>query len=94
MDRPKQQLIEIPSTSCFSLMQVVSYAYRRGCTEVILIYPNKEEELQQTREFLIASGFAGKDVIKVKVVEIPFWSMESFATIKTILNSAFEELLK
>lgn len=76
------------------LYQVVSYAYRRGCTEVILIYPNKDEALLPPEVFEIESGFAGKDIIKVKVVEVPFWSVDNFEGLETKLNYQLKEILK
>jgi len=75
------------------LYQVVSYAYRRGCTEVILIYPNKDETLLPPEVFEIESGFAGKDVIKVKVVEIPFWSVNGEESIKECLIQSLVNIL-
>jgi len=76
------------------LYQVVSYAYRRGCTEVILIYPNNNEELLPPEVFEIESGFAGKDIIKVKVVEVPFWSGAGVESISDKLKSTLKTLIQ
>lgn len=74
------------------LYQVVSYAYRRGCNEVVLVYPNVGEEKNDVAEFEIDSGFQGKDVIKVSVLEVPFWSMNNFEKLTTQLYAAFQEI--
>ncbi len=76
------------------LYQVVGYAYRRGCTEVILIYPNKDEALLPCEIFEIESGFAGKDIIKVKVVEVPFWSGAGVESISDKLKSTLKTLIQ
>lgn len=76
------------------LYQVVSYAYRRGCTEVILIYPNRNEELLPPEVFEIESGFGGKDIIKVKVVEIPFWSNKDLNNVSDELKDQLKKLLR
>lgn len=57
------------------LYQVISYAYRRGCSEVFLIYPNTTESLKDSEKFEIVSGFQGGQVITAKVIDIPFWSL-------------------
>lgn len=74
------------------LYQVVSYAYRRGCTEVILVYPNASEEIREPAVFEIPSGFPCSDLIKVKVLEIPFWSMENFSEIESHLKYTLNDL--
>lgn len=68
------------------LYQVVSYAYRRGCKEVFLIYPNAGEELREPHHFEIPSGFPGNEIIKVTAFEIPFWSMSSFYFLRNALD--------
>ena len=74
------------------LYQVVSYAYRRGCKEVVLIYPNKNEQSLPMDIFEIESGFPGKEVIMVKLVEIPFWSSE-IGTLENKLKTSLKNIL-
>jgi 5-methylcytosine-specific restriction enzyme subunit McrC len=76
------------------LYQVVSYAYRRGCKEVILIYPNEGEEPTADVTFEVQSGFPSGEIVKVRVVEIPFWSMTSFSGLTESLKIKFETLLE
>jgi 5-methylcytosine-specific restriction enzyme subunit McrC len=76
------------------MYQVVSYAFRRGCNEVILIYPNAGEQFHPSHTFEVHSGFKGADVVKVKVVEIPFWSMNSFGNVKERLKTVLGEILE
>lgn len=75
------------------LYQVVSYAYRRGCKEVILIYPNTNEMLCVSSAFEIESGFPGNEMITVKVVEIPFWSMNDFEGLSDRLKKELQTIL-
>lgn len=60
------------------LYQMVSYAVKRGCTDVALIYPNTSEEINEPDRFEIISGFEGRNKIRVTAFEIPFWSAEAF----------------
>jgi len=57
------------------LYQMVSYAFKRGCTDIILIYPNLTESANETDKFEIISGFNGHETINVFAMEIPFWSL-------------------
>lgn len=75
------------------LYQVVSYAYRRGCNEVILIYPNVSEEIRTVNHFEIPSGFDSNQIIQVTVAEIPFWSIANFANIAEGLKKSLTEIL-
>lgn len=74
------------------LYQVVSYAYRRGVNEVVLIYPNVSEVIKPIDTFEIPSGFDGR-TINVKVAEIPLWSISSFANIEESLKTCLHEIL-
>ncbi|HTJ53344.1 MAG TPA: hypothetical protein VL443_28010 [Cyclobacteriaceae bacterium] len=76
------------------LYQVVSYAYRRGVSEVILIYPNASEEIKSIDTFDIPSGFESNQIIHVKVVEVPFWSLANFTSLDENLKSMFKSLMK
>jgi len=75
------------------LYQVISYAYRRGCNEVILIYPNASEELKAINSFEITSGINSNQIIQVKVAEIPFWSTTHFASIEEDLKNSLTKIL-
>jgi 5-methylcytosine-specific restriction enzyme subunit McrC len=75
------------------LYQAVSYAYRRGCNEVILIYPNASEEIRPVNTFEIPSGLDSNQIIQVKVAEIPFWSIANFGNIEETLKTTLVEIL-
>ncbi|MBK9221010.1 MAG: restriction endonuclease [Saprospiraceae bacterium] len=60
------------------LYQMTSYAFKRGCTDVILVYPNLSDNLHEADNFVIASGFDGKEKVNVSAIEIPFWTMNNF----------------
>jgi 5-methylcytosine-specific restriction enzyme subunit McrC len=60
------------------LYQMVSYAVKRGCTEVVLLYPNLSEEIDLPDRFEIISGFASRESINITAFEIPFWSWNNF----------------
>ena len=57
------------------LYQMVSYAFKRGCTDLILTYPNLSDNINEIDKFEIISGFEGKEKINVIAMEIPFWSL-------------------
>lgn len=56
------------------LYQMTSYAFRRGCTEIMLLYPNLTEDIQEPDEFEISSGFNISDKMNITAMEIPFWT--------------------
>jgi len=60
------------------LYQMTSYAFRRGCTDIVLLYPNLTEGINEPDIFTITSGFNNYNKIKVVVMEIPFWTEENF----------------
>lgn len=64
------------------LYQMTSYAFRRGCTDVFLLYPNLTDNINEPDVFEIHSGFNTNDKIKVTAMEIPFWTMEKLDIIK------------
>jgi 5-methylcytosine-specific restriction enzyme subunit McrC len=74
------------------IYQVIGYAYRRGCTEVFLFYPNKGEQLSEPATFEIQSGFSSEEIISVTAVEIPFWSYD-LGLIEGNLKRALTEML-
>lgn len=61
------------------LYQMVSYAFKRGCTDIFLLYPNLTENIQESDTFEIISEFAGKDRINITAMEIPFWTKNAFS---------------
>lgn len=72
------------------LYQMVSYAFRRGCTDIVLAYPNLSESLQIPDNFEIISGFEGKERVSVTAIEIPFWSLTDFKELDNKLNKTIE----
>jgi 5-methylcytosine-specific restriction enzyme subunit McrC len=77
------------------LYQMVSYALRRGCTDIVLVYPNLSENLNEPDTFEIISGFEKHEIIKVTAIEIPFWSFTNFDKLtieleKTIVKALSE----
>jgi 5-methylcytosine-specific restriction enzyme subunit McrC len=75
------------------LYQMVSYAFKRGCTELILVYPNISDFQNPSDEFEIISGFARADKIKVRAIEVPFCSLNDFKNIESNLyNVLLNEL--
>jgi len=75
------------------LYQVTSYAFRRGCKAVLLLYPNYTEVLQHDSHFTISSGFNENDKIYVTAAEVPFWSINNFDTISHSLYEKLNKLL-
>lgn len=69
------------------LYQVVSYAVKRGCHEVFLLYPNITEELAAPDVFRINTGFENIETITVTALEVPFWSRENFQDIPSRLKN-------
>ncbi len=74
------------------LYQVTSYAFRRGCKEIILLYPNLKENINEPDNFEIYSGFNKEDKIRVTAMEIPFWTTKNFD--KIILENKLYDTLK
>jgi 5-methylcytosine-specific restriction enzyme subunit McrC len=60
------------------LYQMVSYAFKRGCTDIILVYPNLSDTINTADSFEIISGFEGADKVNIIAIEIPFWTMNNF----------------
>lgn len=59
------------------LYQMVSYALRSGCTELVLVYPNISESQNDPDYFRISSELDRDSNINITAIEIPFWSMTS-----------------
>ncbi len=75
------------------LYQMVSYAFRRGCTDIVLVYPNLSENIQESDSFEIVSGFQGKERVNVTAMEIPFWSLTDFNELDNKLKVNIEKNL-
>jgi 5-methylcytosine-specific restriction enzyme subunit McrC len=76
------------------LYQMLSYAMKRGCTELFLVYPNIEEDILASDDFVINAGFSTVPSIKVKAIEIPFWSLNNFHALEHNLKKQFDQILK
>lgn len=63
------------------LYQMTSYAFRRGCTDILLLYPNITEDISEPDIFEINSGFNIADKITITAMEIPFWTIENLDTL-------------
>lgn len=89
-DDPKKNIAQV------DLYQMTSYAFRRGCTDIFLLYPNLTDDLNEPDIFEISSGFNADEKIKITAMEIPFWRTENldvtilennlFTTLKTELD--------
>lgn len=75
------------------LYQMVSYAFKRGCTDLILIYPNLSDEIAEPDKFEIVSGFDGHEKITVMAMEIPFFSLTNFKELDSKLFDILEKNL-
>ena len=75
------------------LYQMVSYAFKRGCTDILLVYPNLTESLNQPDKFEIVSGFPPYEKINVNAIEIPFWSFTNFDNLKAEMEKVISENL-
>lgn len=77
------------------LYQMASYAFRRGCDEVLLLYPNiSSAPVDDLDEFEISSGFNDSCKIHITAAEIPFWSESDSSEIELSLERRLRELLK
>jgi 5-methylcytosine-specific restriction enzyme subunit McrC len=70
------------------LYQMTSYAFRRGCTDIFLLYPNLTDNINEPDTFEISSGFNADDKIKITAMEIPFWTENDLNT-KELENKLF-----
>jgi len=75
------------------IYQMVSYAFKRGVRDIILVYPNVSEVLHSLDEFKIISGFDEKLEISITALEIPFWSVDDFSALDKKLFAAIETVL-
>jgi len=75
------------------LYQMVSYAFKRGCTDIMLVYPNLSDNLNKPDKFELVSGFPTNEKIKVTAIEIPFWSLANFDNLTTEMGRVIAESL-
>lgn len=75
------------------LYQMTSYAFRRGCTYIFLLYPNLSDNINEPDIFEISSGFNTEDKIKITAMEIPFWTTDSLDTV-ILENNLYNTLAK
>lgn len=74
------------------MYQMVSYAYRRGCSNVILLYPNTSENLADEQTFSIPSGLEESN-INITVCDVPFWSNSNHREVEEGLKIALARIL-
>lgn len=75
------------------MYQMVSYAYRRGCNNVILLYPNTSGNLADANIFSIPSGF-GESEINIRVCEVPFWNNSNHKLVEEDLKNTLESIIR
>lgn len=75
------------------LYQMVSYAFKRGCTDIVLVYPNLSDKINSPDKFEVVSGFPANEKIKVTAIEIPFWSLNNFDNLTTEMEKVVTESL-
>ena len=75
------------------LYQMLSYAYRQGCNNVLLLYPNLSEEVPVPDHFKIRSGFADNNVVNITASEIPVWSLTDFKSLTQKLKTSLTNIL-
>ena len=88
-DDPKRDIAQA------DLYQMTSYAFRRGCTNVFLLYPNLTDSINEPDIFDITSGFNTGDKITITATEIPFWIENKFDAkiLESKLYNAFKTQL-
>lgn len=74
------------------MYQMISYAYRRGTTKVLLIYPNTSEKLAEDHLFLINNGLVN-EIIKIKAIDVPFWSLDGHPSVEENLKVKLGNIL-
>jgi 5-methylcytosine-specific restriction enzyme subunit McrC len=75
------------------MYQMLSYAYRRGCEKVIMLYPNSSDQLQEDAVFKIATDFENRSEIEIKICDVPFWSGTSIDELKLKLKNRLSIIL-
>jgi 5-methylcytosine-specific restriction enzyme subunit McrC len=75
------------------LYQMVSYAFRRGVSDVVLLYPNRGEDLGSIDCFEIKSGAQPESTIRITAANIPFWSLSEFDSLLLRLRQSIREIV-
>lgn len=74
------------------MYQMISYAYRRGTTKVLMIYPNALGCTLDDHSFFIKNS-KGNEQIEIKVIDVPFWSGQDQKLVHANLFSKLEDTL-
>jgi len=74
------------------MYQMTAYAYRRGCQNVLLLYPNQEKDCQEKDTFVVSS-FDNSQKISVHAAEIPFWHPSGHESVTDLLQKKLKALL-
>lgn len=74
------------------LYQMVSYAFKRGCSNVLMIYPEESNGNNSSDEFKITSGFDEKREINVKAIGIPFYTLNNIGDLESSLRSVLDKI--
>ncbi|UPK70966.1 McrC family protein [Chitinophaga filiformis] len=74
------------------MYQMISYAYRRGTDKVILLYPNTSDKLAEDYMFTVQKSKENEH-IKIKVVDIPFWSSTDHKEVESKLLTKLGSVL-
>ncbi|MDB5260727.1 MAG: hypothetical protein JWQ14_8 [Adhaeribacter sp.] len=93
--KPRWNLTEVDNkrgVSQTDMYQMISYAYRRGTDKVLLIYPNSSDKLIEDHVFIIPRA-DGKEEVKIKVIDVPFWSEYDYALIQERLFDKLKNVL-
>jgi len=75
------------------MYQMISYSYRRGTDKVILMYPNTTDNLASDYVFKIEKA-DGREEIKIKVVDVPFWSSQDHMEVEKALFRKLTNILQ
>jgi 5-methylcytosine-specific restriction enzyme subunit McrC len=76
------------------MYQMTAYGLRRGCSHIILLYPNYLESCRLSSTFVVSSGFDSNHRIMITAAEIPFWSISDFNGLKSNLINTLRTILK
>lgn len=74
------------------MYQMISYAYRRGTDKVLMIYPNALGNQIEDHIFVVKNA-RGDDNIKIKVIDVPFWSEQNHSLIQDSLLAKLKNVL-
>ncbi|WP_258100617.1 McrC family protein [Marinoscillum pacificum] len=82
--KPRWNSLELDNKKGVSqsdMYQMISYAYRRGVQNVLLIYPNSSSQLHDDFTFVVPRETNPDDKINISLIDIPFWSLDGPETI-------------